>query len=788
MTIIWSSACFPAAEFNPEDRYYFISNKQYKPNKVLSFNKNKHLILVKRNKNDSKQLWKFKRLKTGGYKMINKSTGDKLAVDSDKNNPQLRRKGNYSGQIWHVSTDKKGWYRMSNQFLTADNVIDVGSKKGQIVYFEKKSRNTHGSYWKFDPISEMVIDTAANHPNAYTAIFRNLGAKSVRVTRIERHNGEQGDGKSIVVNVRKSSEFENVVVGDLFSVQSLNTKGEVVDKYAHRSVIATVREKNYPILIYGNPRYDALSHVGSANELVSMDSNFLGVDMTDYRPLDISGSIAKKKIFETPMQHMTEYNITNGTQIIKAGFSMGTNNTGIGSTKTHMVHGSRAFSTSLSVGAGTKFPLGKAPATGEVDFSYKQKKSEKWSSTDIFTFSRESKVIYTVDVEPEKAYLADEFMQRVLGAKSDSDYDGIIRDYGTHYPASIQYGGRFVSYLKLKETQYALLKSKGFDIKAKVEQASKGIKKVDGKKTTSSSSGGNGGSLSVAWGESEKEKEIEKTTELRYIYTGGEGGFDSWSVPTGREVPVAASMVRLDTLITPRVFKNGESAVNLRKKQISIGMAVSRHLNNSHKLNSAPLPTRFVNVTLDSAKFTKVIDDANQNTRGRISLQFSNINEDKKDVYKEYFVESDDVFAREIGDTRKYNLYKHFWRSSDWSTNFKHGNNVVLSPNHLANKTISLGVKATGRDDKKFIYPNIKAELFVDIQEKDDCCGHERITKSVEFEVFPPKAKIVTKTKVEDYLIMDNGKHNKAEQGLATVMFKIERQPQEFDELSDTFK
>lgn len=128
-------------------RCWYISNKFLGKNKVLTLDSNNTLMMQEADYTNPRQMWEIVKDNNGYFRLHSAAHGTSKCIDSDKNRPDLRNCGNYSGQYWKL-TDQGDWLRISNMYQKEDRVLDTYNAPGNRVFFESKSRNTSGTFWK----------------------------------------------------------------------------------------------------------------------------------------------------------------------------------------------------------------------------------------------------------------------------------------------------------------------------------------------------------------------------------------------------------------------------------------------------------------------------------------------------------------------------------------------------------------------------------------------------------------------------------------------------------------
>lgn len=130
---------------------YLLSNLFLKDQTVLAVGPNNQLQMAKRG-NGQDQLWKFKPLGNGHYRITNVALGEGYSIDSDAQAPNIRPSGNYSGQHWKLTPTGNGYIRLSNMFQTDAKSLDTYGNPPHSPFLGDKGNYT-GQFWKLTPVA-----------------------------------------------------------------------------------------------------------------------------------------------------------------------------------------------------------------------------------------------------------------------------------------------------------------------------------------------------------------------------------------------------------------------------------------------------------------------------------------------------------------------------------------------------------------------------------------------------------------------------------------------------------
>lgn len=125
---------------------YLLSNSYLKEDMVLTSGDNGTLQMAKRD-SGQKQLWMFKNLGNGYYRITNASLGDGMSIDSDAKAPNIRPTGNYTGQFWKLIPTGNGYYRLSNMYQTNAKSLDTSGNPPHDPFLGGTG-NYSGQFWK----------------------------------------------------------------------------------------------------------------------------------------------------------------------------------------------------------------------------------------------------------------------------------------------------------------------------------------------------------------------------------------------------------------------------------------------------------------------------------------------------------------------------------------------------------------------------------------------------------------------------------------------------------------
>ncbi len=450
------------------------------------------------------------------------------------------------------------------------------------------------------------------------------------------------DGTKTVTIYKTSATAKGPKVTDITNQGTVNIPVKIGDQFLveidgrtdlHPKVFITDLDKG-GIIIHGNlPLVEYKSAGPITYEVPDYYPNLVGIDLTILNPRDLVSTINKAKIFEAldPANGVDYFHI--GNKLVKYGFLYYGLSTASGSSSVDMSYGFNAFSSSYSGSVGADFPLPKG-MSGSLNVGFNNFSNEEKSSTNVYTYTREQKQVFGVDVDPMEARLDSKFKLDVLQVNSVQDAkDIIIPKYGTHYPKTIIYGGDRSAYMIMTSDQYSKVKGYGVDVKASVSKSalqkngSKENFNSKGKSTGSSdsyaSSNVGSGSLSFAYEQNEEARSVLESTKSKYRQVGGTGGFDNtWEVSEGDAAPVGVILGLISDLIDVKIFKDATTAAQLAPKKAYIEQAIKEYLQGMASVSEPPAVPVVYSVEMSTFKVVKANDDGNRGLKGRVDAYF----------------------------------------------------------------------------------------------------------------------------------------------------------------------
>jgi hypothetical protein len=622
-----------------------------------------------------------------------------------------------SGNAWVVNSTNNVYHFENNSFvLKPGTVIDVGVGANGSIWCTGKDKRIYqwdGSNWAMQTGGATQISVAPDgnawvvndggdiyHTNNVTPMW----ASNISYVPPAKNSGKvrfQNTGNIAVKLYRTTADNQQTFITEIAANSGLDIdaklgEGYTVqindDKVTHRKMY--VVDLDETIFITGNVAMKDFAGYGTSFSMLNIDPNLFGVDTTVLNTKNLVTSMGKKQIFERlDISRGIDYE-TQPPYLIKVGFNYAAYPLTVSTNGSRMSYGYSSYSSSWNIAASGSFPVKAVDVSG--GFGYGETNSNQSSTTDVYTYSRHQVLTHQVAVTPTKAYLNPEFVDRVRKVTDAASADQLIRDYGTHYPETIFYGGDLSSYLRMTSTDYTKANSMNLDVQAAVEVSTPTTKQQKGYgKTTTSQGSSYGGKMNFSMNTNQEQRSLLEKSESQCKVIGGEyTASGDYTVNEANSAPLVVSLTRIDELIDPKVFKDDTDPAILFKIRNLVKDATDRYIKarvSTTKPIQLPPPNVYV-VTLSKMSVTSHIDDANSNTKGKVVAA----------------VFSDAALKQKI-----QNLSETLWSQSDYSLDFR------FSPNFsrdFGNKLFFTHYPnpSTGKFDPLYL------NLFAEVREKDD--------------------------------------------------------------------
>lgn len=442
----------------------------------------------------------------------------------------------------------------------------------------------------------------------------------------------QNTGQYAVQVFRTTSNNEATFVTEIAGNSGLDIEAAVGERFridfkdrpslAHRIVFVTELGDTY--FIYGNVAMKDFGGYGTNFSTLSLDPNLMGVDTAHFCRRNVVTTMNKGQIFERMnVTSGTDYEVNDDNILLKAGFTYGGLSIGEYSTKARMTYGYSNFTNGWNIALSGNFPVGKK---GSVDvaggFGYGESQTTQSSSNSVYAYQRFQSLTHQIAISPKKAYLHHEFVDKLRRMRTPEDAANFVRDYGTHYPSVVYYGGDYSAYIRMNSTDFMQAKSRNIDLQAEVSKSTPTTTTRTGDTKTKEAGGSHGGKIAFSYNEGSEERRIMERSESMFRVTGGNYSMNGdYSVARGNAAPLVADLRRIDELIVPSVVKDDISAEHLARAQALIRTAINQHIARNVPTNR-PIhlpPPNIYEVSLKKMQVTYHMDDANANTRGIVS-------------------------------------------------------------------------------------------------------------------------------------------------------------------------
>jgi hypothetical protein len=320
-----------------------------------------------------------------------------------------------------------------------------------------------------------------------------------------------------------------------------------------------------------------VKHVDVPDDL----ANLFGYDLTKVDPLNV-GAGQKQQIFAALDQRAADYSITQSAAHL-AGLDYARLAEGTGGSYSRMAYTSAQLRESWNIGVkvkagdtGGRKP--KTPAAGSASASYSEMKERSQSNQSYFSVSRETRFVYSfkpilgvIELTPAFADAVMDLPTPAQGVALDDSaalradpafgvYADFLRQWGSHYPAEVKYGGAV--YLSVQYDKETISKLDGMEWNASVE----GEGSVKGVPVKAGVSGGQSKESKF------KESMAEKLTNFRYV--GGQGGPGSWNVSMDDAMPTDVEFAPITDILHPFYFKNGATYADLNPRRAMLVEAI----------------------------------------------------------------------------------------------------------------------------------------------------------------------------------------------------------------------
>lgn len=183
-------------------------------------NCNCQLQLAAPNDKAKGQYWRFKQVKEGWYRIINRLGTGKKCLDVASGSIQLGDKGKFKSQLWRANFNGNGFAQLHNMSESEGLVLDV-KNDGKNTVFMGENQGFSGQFWKLNKVRQLQSANTANNAqvNSNTRGSRGRGRSNASTTR--RTQAVESNSLKIETQVLQP---ETVVVSEKVLVKGTELK------------------------------------------------------------------------------------------------------------------------------------------------------------------------------------------------------------------------------------------------------------------------------------------------------------------------------------------------------------------------------------------------------------------------------------------------------------------------------------------------------------------------------------------------------------------------------------
>ncbi|MBX2845108.1 MAG: hypothetical protein KTR13_02755 [Saprospiraceae bacterium] len=391
---------------------------------------------------------------------------------------------------------------------------------------------------------------------------------------VEDGAGKEQYIKTIAANT--SYEAEGVSPETIFYFKPKGNSNYEILPYT----VDTINQQRYELAL-AQKRYGEAKNV--YKRITNAMANRYSFDIVKIDPFKIDADEArgggrKRLIFEELSDFDRDWYPFDGDFAVKQQFDVQFINEGKSTEKSELFKSMSTFQDefSLSIKAGASTGVKAKKVKGTASASWSKLTNDSRANSSFFSWFRKEDSKYFIQLRPEYAQLDKGFKAAIaalpvpesLPTSLDKavtlgvfdDYYQFVKDWGTHYPTKVTYGGIIQGSLEVTGNQVSSMVQRGFGVKQGLEGTIKGV------------------NLKSEVGYSEEQmSELEQITESsskEYVYKGGEGYFELWAV--GDEVqPIYIDLQPLHSLLQQQFLPEGQQLV---AKSKLLEFAIERYL------------------------------------------------------------------------------------------------------------------------------------------------------------------------------------------------------------------
>ena len=377
------------------------------------------------------------------------------------------------------------------------------------------------------------------------------------------------------------------------------------------------------------------SQRGGRASVIFFEQNVNGIHIKNYDPFVIYKSFESTRIFAGINPDCLDYEKYSDDEYLADGFKYnGPTPDATGERNSTLVMGQDNFKNYFSTGVEASIPMGTSGVNLDLGFNYSKNMEQNISESSFNYVSKESKGIYSIAIDDLKLIrLSDDFIEDVEMALQTGSAKKLIKKYGTHYPVSVDYGGYYRSFVSIEESSYRKAEEEGWDVSvgvsASMDQTE--VKEIGGKNyddETTTKSGGQavGGKLKAAGGTSREVANLINNSQSNYIYVGGEGGFNGWTVNKGNAGAIGVQMAEIYNLIYPHIMKTAWTKTECDKARKLIEKEFLAVVNSVNSKPLSKVDKRIFKLKVNNFLKVDEIDDFNKRMKGNISVNVNGKN------------------------------------------------------------------------------------------------------------------------------------------------------------------
>ncbi len=455
----------------------------------------------------------------------------------------------------------------------------------------------------------------------------------------EESSGQQTKKQTIEIEGHNGA-FRKVPVevGDFVWAEAKNSNDYKTD----RIFINGARGENEPI--YLSPQlsfldfYGKLGNNNQANRFIGMAYNLYGVDITKYKPRRVIDGFTNGQIFKgignekRPSATRSYYLQKSSGTILPAGYDYtGADSDQDGSMVTNEYYSENSFKKAWNLslgGSGSKNGV-----KGNVDFSYGEDFEKSNNQSYVYYIKEQTNRDYNITLDLNVVEFNEDFINRVESIKTTEDARRFVKDFGTHYPVSVTYGGRYSQYTSVSKSDYYEAKRKNLNLKAAIgtssaendrEETSKPNNVIETKTIIPGKSKSASGSVGFSLNESQELREILSNSKSRYFAIGGTITSGQEWVAAGTKTAIEVELEEITNLIDAKILKSRLKAIDLTGKRELVADEVKKKIDQLKDYENRL--ERAYEMQVVKIRITNHTDDADKRGYGFIRARVSGNN------------------------------------------------------------------------------------------------------------------------------------------------------------------